>query len=140
MPIHKMQFEDGVFTAKSVGYMDNVDARMWANALRTHAEGSPFPITAVLDVLEVSRICPTVTQILTTALDNPNIRMVVLATGSSISAQKARVIDQLCQLQGLRIAAEVEDARRLAGVNRVGFAKIGAGSGAVSSFTMAAMY
>jgi hypothetical protein len=128
MPIHKMQFEDGVFAAKSVGYLDNVDARMWANALRTHAENSPFPITAVLDILEVSRICPTVTQILTTALNNPNVRMVVLATGTSISAQKAKIIDQLCQLQSLRIAADVEDARRLAGVQRVALAKVGAGS------------
>jgi hypothetical protein len=136
MPIHKMHFEDGVFASKSVGYLDNVDARMWANALRTHADNSPFPITAVLDVLEVNRICPTVTQILTTALTNPNVRMVVLATGGSISAQKARVIDQLSQIPGLRVASELGDARHMA-QRTPAYAKAGVGSYNVSSFALA---
>ncbi len=140
MPIHKMHLEDGVFFAKPVGYLDNVDARMWVNALRTHAEKSAMPITAVVDMLEVSRICPTVPQLFATAASHPNIRMIVLATGDSISAQKARVIDQISQIQDVRVASGVDDARKLAAGGRMSVQAAGWNSYPAVTFATCAAY
>ncbi len=84
VPIHKMSFDDGMFFARQVGYIDYVDARMWANALGNHAENSGEPIMAVVDMLEVDRLCPTVIEVFETVLDKANVLGIVLVTGASI--------------------------------------------------------
>lgn len=114
MPIHKMQFDDGVFYAKQVGYFDNVDARMWVSALKKYAANSPVPVVAVTDITEVDRLCPTVLKLLSDVLNTPNVSSIAIATGTCSTSQTTRVLRQLSELNGVRVFCSIDEARRYA--------------------------
>lgn len=44
MPIHNMNFESGVFFTRAVGYVDDVDVRLWATSLKNHDDNAAFII------------------------------------------------------------------------------------------------
>lgn len=137
MPIHKMNFSDGVFYAKQVGYVDNTDAKMWVNALNKYARNSAQPIIALVDAEEVNRLCPTVVKIFEEALTSPNIQGIAIATGDFISAQKARVASSLSELSGVRVFPDMAEARTYAEGRVTSLMKQGWSSSAVSSFSFA---
>ncbi len=114
MPIHKMNFEGGVFFAKQVGYIDNVDVRMWANALGNHAGEAGMPVVAVVDMREVDRLCPTVLKVFTSILKIGNLRGVALVTSDMMASRNARVIEKLAQLPSVLVFSTLDDARRYA--------------------------
>lgn len=114
MPIHKMSLDDGVFFAKQVGYIDHVDARMWANALKNHAKTSDSPIMAVVDMTEVDRLCPTAIKEFTSSLQAVNILGVLLVTGDSMASRNSRVLGKLNELNGVRVFPTLDEARRFA--------------------------
>lgn len=112
MPIHRMYLEADVFVAKTVGYLDNLDAKMWANALRNHADTSVHPLNAVVDMVEVSRLCPTVIKILSELIKTQSTDKIGIVISESMASQNARVIDKLGEINGIRIFATYEDAYR----------------------------
>lgn len=115
MPIHQMNYENGVFFAKQVGYLDNVDVRMWANALSNHAQDASTPVVAVVDMVEVNRICSTMPRIITDLLTAARIRGVVLVIGDSASSQTTRIISKLSDLGRVCVFPTFDEARRFAG-------------------------
>lgn len=114
MPIHTMQNRDGVFFAKQVGYVDRVDARMWANALQTYATASDFPIVALVDMSEVDRLCPTTIKIFSNVLAAYNVQGVMLVAGDHLVSRNANVINKLAEIPGLRIFPNLRDALHFA--------------------------
>lgn len=109
MPIHRMTVEDGVFLAKTVGYLDNMDGRTWSNALHKNA-----PQVAIIDLLDVDRICPTVVKIVADASRAPNLRTIMLVVSSTMSSQTARVVEKLAENANVRAFSTVEEAKRMA--------------------------
>src|SRR5690606_27115527 len=112
MPIHRMNFENGIFAAKQVGYFDNLDGRMWANALHTHAKNDLLPLVAVVDIVEVSRICPTLVKTLTEVSKLPNLNGIAFILDPSMTSQHARIIEKLSEIPNLRFFQSSEDAYR----------------------------
>ncbi|MDX1991357.1 MAG: hypothetical protein SF029_03150 [bacterium] len=137
MPIHKMNFKDEVFFAKQIDYVDNVDAKMWLNALAKYARGSSTPIMAVVDATEATRLCPTVVKLFDEAIRLPNVRGVVIATGDVMTSQKSRVVSSLSELDNIRVVATREEAERYAAARLGGAISKGTRvAAAYSSFSM----
>jgi len=110
MPIHKMNFSGNVFYAKQVGYIDAVDARMWASALAKYAKQSDSTIMSVVDMTEVDRLCPTVIKVLQKALMNGNVGGVVLVTSDMMASRNASVMGKMGKLDHVRVFSTVDDA------------------------------
>ena len=115
MPIHTMNFTDRVFYAKPVGYWDNVDGRMWANAFKTHMKASTAPIVGMVDIEQVDRICSTIPKLLgELLLMNPDIIGLVFVTGQNISSQNSRALDKIYQLDRVKMVTTVSEAQAFA--------------------------
>lgn len=112
MPIHKMHYEEGVFSAKTVGYLDNVDGRMWSNALKNYAKNDMLSMVAVIDMVEVNRICPTVIKAVAEGVRISNLNAIAIIMDSSMASQNARMIEKLTELPNVRVFYSYEDARR----------------------------
>jgi len=112
MPIHRMNLENGVFSARQVGYFDHVDARMWANALSNYADTSDSPLMAVMDVSEVDRICPTTMKVFSSLASNGNLVGIALVTGSAMVSRNAKMLEKLATLAGVRVFTTYEEAMR----------------------------
>lgn len=112
MPIHKMSCEDGVFTAKTVGYFDSVDGRMWANALRNYAKNDLTPLVAIVDMSEVNRICPTVIKAIVEAARTPNLQAIAVVLDTSMASQNARLLDKLMDVANLRVYYSRDEAQK----------------------------
>jgi hypothetical protein len=110
MPIDQMSFDEGVFFSKQVGYVDHVDARRWAKALVNYAQNSDGSTIAVIDMLSVDRLCPTVVEVCEMALDQGNVLGIVVVTNLSMTPRNARVLEKLKALQGVRMFSTVEKA------------------------------
>lgn len=106
MPIHRMQVEDGIFVAKTVGYLDNMDARTWANALRKNDTSS-----AIVDMTEVNRICPTVPKMFAEANRLPNLRTIAVIVNPNMSSQNQRIVALLTEQPHVRVFTNADDAR-----------------------------
>jgi len=113
MPIHRMTLEEGVFNAKAVGYFDSVDGRMWANALRNQARGGQA-LVAVVDIVEVNRICPTILKAVAEVTRLTNFNGLALVIDPSRCSQITRVLDKLGELPDVRVFFSHEDAERYA--------------------------
>jgi hypothetical protein len=114
MAIEQMSFNDGIFFSKQVGYVDYVDVRLWFNALNNHACNSGLSIVVVVDMLDVDRLCPTITDALELARNNPNLLGVAMVTADSMISRNARVLDELKALPGVRLFSSVEKALQYA--------------------------
>ena len=110
MPIHTMHLTDRIFFAQPVGYMDNVDARMIASALKKYARTSTAPIVGIMDTQQVDRMCSTVPKMIAETLANGDILEVVIVIGQSFASQNARVVDKLSKLDRVKIVGTVEEA------------------------------
>ncbi len=110
MPIHNMKYEGGVFTAKQVGYIDNVDVKMWSNALKKHAKNNDLPLIALIDMREVERLVPTVTKVFAGALASPNVVGVAIIASDTMGSRNAAILSKLDQLNGVRIFSTMEQA------------------------------
>jgi len=110
MPIHKMNFDGGIFYAKQVGYIDNVDARMWSSAVGKYAKGADAPIMAVVDMTEVDRLCPTVIKTLQKTLNDGNLIGIVLITSDMMASRNARVMGKMGALDHVRVFSSFDDA------------------------------
>ena len=117
MPIHKMNFDGGVFFAKQVGYIDNVDARMWASALGKYAKGADTPIMAVVDMTEVDRLCPTVTKTLQKLVQDGNVIGIVLITSEMMASRNARVMGKMGGMDRVRVFNHFDDAHAFVRAN-----------------------
>jgi hypothetical protein len=138
MPIHKMSCDDGIFSAKTVGYVDNVDGRMWSNALKNYAKIDMYVLSAVIDMVEVNRICPTVIKAIAEAARIPNIGAIALVIDSSMSSQNARAVEKLADLPNVRVFFSFEEARRYANSRLT--ASVGSSAFAGMSMTRAFSY
>lgn len=115
MPIHTMNFTDRVFYAKPVGYWDNVDGRMWANAFKNHAKSSTAPIVGIVDIEQVDRVCSTIPKLLSELLVmNPDILSLVFITGENISSQNARVLDKIYRIDRVKMVTTLSEAQTYA--------------------------
>jgi hypothetical protein len=140
MPIHKMSLEGDVFVTRAVGYMDNLDGKMWANALHNHADTHMFPIAAIIDMVEVNRLCPTVTKVINETIKASSIRGIGIVISDMMVSQNARMIDKLSEIPGVRIFATHADAERFA-ISRLNApAAFGRGGVTVNAFSFAAAF
>jgi hypothetical protein len=114
MPIHTMRLKDGVFFARQVGYVDNVDVRMWGSALEKYAAASPLPIMAVIDLGEADRVCPTVIREISSVLAVSHLMGVAIAAGDNMASRNAQVLSTLGALRGVRVFATLQEAREYA--------------------------
>ncbi len=114
MPIHNMNFEGGVFFAKQVGYVDDVDARMWMSALKKYANASHSPIVALVDMREVDRLCPTVLRIFTAIQDMGNVIGIALIASEQMNSRNAQVMSKLSVMGGLRVFSTLDEGRSFA--------------------------
>ncbi|GAB4522562.1 MAG: hypothetical protein OHK0046_35250 [Anaerolineae bacterium] len=112
MPIHKMTLEDGIFFSKQVGYIDNVDIRMWANALTNYANSSDRPIMALVDLIEVERLCPSILKVLGKVLLTADLFGVVMVVSDQMASRNASVLGKLSELDNVRIFDNLEEAQR----------------------------
>jgi anti-anti-sigma regulatory factor len=110
MPIHAMSFDEGVFFTKQVGYIDHVDASTWVDALSTCAQKSEGPVIAVVEMLEVDRISPTITDVCAIVLDNTNVLGIAVVTSVSMTPRNAPVLDELKALAGVRLFSTEDKA------------------------------
>lgn len=110
MPIHKMNFDSGVFHAVKVGYTDNVDARMWANALKKHAQSSDFPIVALVDMTGVDRLCQTVVKIYEKISQHPNVLSISIVISDVVVSRNSKIIDKLNSLPNVRLFTDMNVA------------------------------
>jgi hypothetical protein len=110
MPIHNMNYEAGIFFTKQVGYVDDVDIRMWHNALNKYAKIGDTPVMAIIDMREIDRLCPTSTKVLSGALALPNVLGIAIVTSDVMCSRNARVFGTLNEQKGVRIFATTDDA------------------------------
>lgn len=111
MPIHTMNFENGVFYAKQVGYFDSVDVTMWANALSNHAKRSGMSIMVIMDVTQVDRMCPTMTKAIKKAAGNGELLGVAIIASEMMASRNERVMSKLGALENVRLFNSMESAR-----------------------------
>lgn len=114
MPINTMSFNNNIFFTVPVGYFDNIDGRMWANALKTHAKKSASPVVALLDTRGVDRMCATLPKLLINALSYENVLAIGIVTSESMSSRHDRVLKQLIGMRDLRIFMSLADAEMFA--------------------------
>ena len=114
MPIHNMNFEGGVFFAKQVGYVDDVDARMWMSALKKYSSASHSPVVALVDMREVDRLCPTVLRIFGALQDMGNVLGVALTASEQMNSRNAQVMSKLSIMGGLRVFSTIDEGRTFA--------------------------
>lgn len=131
-----MHVEDGIFVAKTVGDLDNMDARTWANALRKNDTSS-----AIVDMTEVNRICPTVPKMFADAIRLPNLRTIAVIVNPNMSSQNQRIVDKLTESSHVRVFTNAEDARMHAQfyANKGGASAHGAGVAAATYATSYSM-
>lgn len=110
MPIHTMNFNDGVFFTKTVGYVDNVDGRMWGKALKQHARTSEFPIVAVMDLTGADRLCSTLPRVLADVINEGNLAGVVLVVSGTLTSQQMRVFEKISRLDRVRAFDHIDEA------------------------------
>ena len=110
MPIHKMNFSDGVFYASKVGYTDAVDGKMWANALKKYASKSDFPITALVDLTQVDRLCPTLIKVYAKIMEEPNVHCIAIIINDAVLRRNGKVIDKLDAIPGVKAFTDVDIA------------------------------
>lgn len=110
MPIHSMNYESGVFYSKQVGYVDNVDARMWHSALRKHVKTHEAPMMAVVDMQQIDRLCPTVVQVFSAALALPDMLGIVIVSDQAMGSRNERVMSKLSALSGVRVFSSMDSA------------------------------
>lgn len=109
-----MNFEGGVFFAKQVGYVDDVDARMWMNALKKYASGSDSPIVALVDMREVDRLCPTVLRVFSSLQSMDNLMGVALIASEQMNSRNAQVMSKLSAINGVRVFSTIDEGRSFA--------------------------
>lgn len=114
MPIHSMHFDNAVFYARQVGYVDNVDIRMWANALKKHTSVSDVPMMAVIDLTDADRLCPTAIKVLTTVVVNGNLLGVAIAAGDTMASRNAAVLEKIGKIANIRLFPSLDQANRYA--------------------------
>ncbi|TVR21651.1 MAG: hypothetical protein EA396_07965 [Anaerolineaceae bacterium] len=105
-----MNYESGVFYSKQVGYVDNVDARMWHSALRKHTKTAESPLVAVVDMQQIDRLCPTVVQVFSAALALPDMLGVIIISDQVMGSRNERVMSKLSALPGVRVFSSAESA------------------------------
>lgn len=110
MPIHNMNFENNVFFARQVGYVDDVDARMWSNALKNYAANTDSDVVAVVDMCEVERLVPTVVKVFQSILKQGNLRGVAIVAGNLMNSRNARVLSKLTELSGVSVFSSQDEA------------------------------
>lgn len=114
MPIHNMNFEGGIFFTKQVGYVDDVDGRMWMNALKKYSNASLSPVVALVDMREVDRLCPTVLRVFSALKDMGNVMGVAIIASEQMNSRNAQVMSKLSMMGGLRVFATMDEARSFA--------------------------
>ncbi len=136
MPIHTMSFNEGVFHARTVGYVDNVDGRMWGSAFKQYARSSDVPIVAVMDLTDADRLCSTLPRVLSDVLSEVNIAGVILVVSGALASQNMRVFDKIDRMDGVRAVGDINTATTYAnGLINPGF---GMYTAQASAFSMAA--
>jgi hypothetical protein len=86
---------------------------MWANALRNQARGGQ-PLVAVVDIVEVNRICPTILKTVADVTRLANFNGLAVVIDPSRCSQLTRVLDKLGELPDVRVFFSHEDAQRYA--------------------------
>lgn len=109
MPIHNMNFESGVFFTRAVGYVDDVDVRLWATSLRNHIKKSDGPVVAIMDLRETDRLCPTTLKILTSSLQADGVLAVGIITSDSMNSRNASLMSKIGGLPRIRMFMDMDD-------------------------------
>jgi hypothetical protein len=92
MPIVDMRFENGIFFAREYGQIEEGDAQLWADTLRSYAQASPAPIVVLVDAREVTAVTRAAGEVFAQATQTPNVRVSAVAAGSAVMAQVSRNI------------------------------------------------
>jgi len=115
MPIHTMNYENRVFFAKPVGYVDNVDARLWIKALTNHADKSDVPIMGIVDLSQADQLCPTNAKLIArTIAEHTNLLGVAFVTSEMMASRNDRVVSKLGKVSGVRIFNTLSEAQSYA--------------------------
>ena len=114
MPIHEMSFAENIFFTRQVGYIDHIDVSTWADTLATHAQQSDVPIMAVVTMLEVDRLCPTIIDVCARVLKMTNVLGIGVVTGNSMTPRDSRILGQLKTLPGVHLFPTLDRALRFA--------------------------
>lgn len=109
-----MQHNEGVFYAQTVGYVDNVDGRMWASALKQRVRSAGAPVVAVLDLTDADRLCSTLPRVFVDVLKDDQIAGIALVVTGALASQQARVLDKLVALEGVRVFTGLDMANSYA--------------------------
>lgn len=114
MPIHKMSFEDGVFFTKLVGYANHIDARRWFKALDACNMNNDAAIVAVVDMLDVDRISPTLADLCEIALADQNILNIAIIINNTMTVHNPQIIETLKSLSGVHFFSSSQMAMTFA--------------------------
>jgi hypothetical protein len=86
-----MSFENGIFFAREVGYVDANDAKTWAQDLVKYAKQSAQPIIILVDATEATAISTEARRIFALAAETPNVRIAAVATNRLLVTQQSRM-------------------------------------------------
>ena len=101
MPIVDMQFENGIFSVREVGYVSAEDALSWVQAARHHALNNETPITLLVDATQATTICMDARKIFAQASDMPNVQVAAVAVNpeNMRGAQHSRITALLASIR-----------------------------------------
>jgi hypothetical protein len=114
MPIETMSYDGNLFFTRMVGYADHIDIRRWGKALRKHADSSLTPTVAIVDLLEVTRICPTILAVCEMVSADRDVSGVWLVVGAATTVNNLQIIEALRMLPGIFVVSSVEKAMQAA--------------------------
>lgn len=93
MPIMDMHFKDGIFFACEVDYINEHDAREWAQRLEEYAADSATPIVTLIDAREATAISNEARRVFAQASETPNVCVaaVVVNQANRLAVQQSRI-------------------------------------------------
>jgi hypothetical protein len=96
-----MHFENGIFYAREVDYVDAADAREWARRLAECAMLSSLPVVALIDARSLTAVSPEARRIFALAAETPNVRVAVVAVNNAnrLASQQSRIISVLSAIR-----------------------------------------
>lgn len=105
-----MNHSGGIFYAKPVGYFDNIDGKMWSNAVKKYANDNYASVGLVIDMTEVDRVCPTLVKVFAEIAKLDNMTASAIVIDPNMYSRNSRVIDKIAQYRNVQVFHTMLDA------------------------------
>ncbi|MDX1991003.1 MAG: hypothetical protein SF029_01355 [bacterium] len=114
MPIHSMNFSNGIFFAVEEGMVSEAEAREWMRQLTAYATVHSTPIVAIVDANAVSLVSSEASKVFIRASQIYNVSAIIVATKDPFVRQIASSIGIRGRQGGTHVFSTMAEARQLA--------------------------